>query len=79
MLKKPQPWTAGILLGFMRVIRPLLGPISMCIFTGYSCTAFAEEQLAQQPLYKAIPPILWRFARCNPLGAWWLRRHHRSD
>lgn len=72
---RPQKWTASILLECMRIIRPLLGPVSMCIFAPYSCTAFAQDQLTYRPLYKAIPAIAWRLVMCNPLGAWWLRRY----
>ncbi|MGD1997936.1 MAG: membrane protein insertion efficiency factor YidD [Candidatus Dependentiae bacterium] len=55
-------------------VRVLLGSPATCIFPFYTCQQFAKDQLRHRPLYKAVPAIIWRVLKCNPLYAWWLQR-----
>ena len=57
-----------IFLHVMAVLRPLLGPEGICIFTPYTCTLYATDQLQNQPLHKALLRISGRLLRCNPIN-----------
>lgn len=39
-----------------------------CRFTP-SCSAYAWQVLLEQPLWRALPLIVWRLGRCQPLCA----------
>lgn len=69
MNKKVKSFLADALTIFMRGIRPILGPETMCIYREKTCTVYAADQLRTQPLWKAVPAILWRFVKCNPITA----------
>lgn len=46
-------------------ISGLLGPA--CRFTP-TCSCYAVDALAQYPLYRALPRIIYRVLRCNPFS-----------
>lgn len=50
--------------GYQRYLGWLLG--GYCRFVP-SCSCYAEEALQRGPLWKAVPLIIWRLARCQPL------------
>jgi putative membrane protein insertion efficiency factor len=33
-----------------------------------SCSCYAKTVIREQPLYKSLPLIIWRLARCQPLS-----------
>lgn len=43
----------------------LVGPV--CRFTP-SCSCYAVDALAQYPIYRALPRIIYRLLRCNPFS-----------
>ena len=55
----------------MRSIRPLLGPVDMCIYPYYPCTDHAVDQLTHRPFIPAAWAIVIRFLKCNPLTIIW--------
>lgn len=55
-----------LIMGCISVVRALLGPQGVCRYT-ITCTQYAEQQLKDMPLYKAIPNIIHRVLSCNPL------------
>jgi len=55
---------AKIISFFITGIRPFLGPADCKFYP--SCTRFAQQQLEQQPLHKALWIITKRVASCNP-------------
>lgn len=50
---------------FIQLLRPFLGPDSVCPFT-IGCTQYAIMQLEEFPLSIAIPRIAKRLIMCNP-------------
>ena len=62
-----KPFRVAVLLGVMRALRPLMGPINMCIYREYTCTDYAIDQLNNHSLFVATLRIVWRFATCNPI------------
>ena len=70
-----------ILTACIDVIRPALGPSNVCIYApDVTCGNYAKEQIAAQPLYKAMPRIFLRLLSCNPLTifVWWVIRTIRQ-
>jgi putative membrane protein insertion efficiency factor len=39
-----------------------------CRFTP-SCSAYAQQVLVEQPVWRAVPLVVWRLLRCQPLCA----------
>jgi putative membrane protein insertion efficiency factor len=58
-----------VLIGLIRLYRLLLSPFfgPACRFTP-SCSCYAMDVLAQYPIHRALPRILYRLLRCNPLS-----------
>lgn len=59
---------ASILIAPIRVYRRWISPYTppSCRFSP-TCSAYAEEALRELGPLRAVPLILWRIARCQPL------------
>ncbi|MDQ5891094.1 MAG: hypothetical protein QG604_968 [Candidatus Dependentiae bacterium] len=61
-----------------RIVRPFLGPDNICIFTPYTCSLYAADQLRTKSLLRALLAISWRLLSCNPVNGYlrwkWLSR-----
>ena len=59
---------AGLLIAPIRVYRRWISPYtpSTCRFSP-TCSAYAEEALRELGPLRAVPLIVWRIARCQPL------------
>lgn len=55
-----------LLRAYSYVISPLLGP--RCRFYP-NCSQYARDAVEQLGILRAIPLIIWRLLRCNPLFA----------
>ncbi len=56
------------MLGFIKLYRMTISPIMPPICRFYpSCSAYGLECLQTLPFHKALPLIIWRIIRCNPL------------
>lgn len=66
-LRRPLAWLlAALVAGYRRVFSPLLPPA--CRFHP-SCSQYALLALHAHPVYRAVPLIVWRLLRCQPLCA----------
>lgn len=65
-----------IIVAFMTLLRPLIGPPGCCRYK-LSCTKYARLMLKDFPLYKAIPLIFRRVCSCNPLTALLVRSRRK--
>lgn len=54
----------AVVTGYRRWLSRWLPPA--CRFTP-SCSAYAQQVLVEQPIGRAVPLVVWRLLRCQPL------------
>lgn len=75
----PSSWKRSVtdsISSMLHGARVLLGLRGVCVFPSYTCQQFASDQLRHRPWYRAVPAIVWRVLKCNPLVALYLTWRH---
>ena len=66
MEKRAKKVAAFVVCALSHIVKQITGHNGVCRYTP-SCSAYAQEAIERLPLWKAVPRIVLRLLRCQPM------------